>query len=100
MGTTTQRKVYSREFKISAVSMITEKGQRISEVVRNLGVNEQLLSKWKSRLQAKETGAFPGKGKLSPQEEEIRYLKKENARLSQERDILKKVAKYFLHDHG
>ena len=42
-----ERKTYDREFKLSAVKMITEGGMKLSEVSRDLGVNENSLHNWK-----------------------------------------------------
>ena len=100
MGTQKERKVYSKEFKESAVSMVSEQGHRVSEVARDLGISEPMLHNWKRALKDKEAGAFPGKGRLSPQEAEVQNLKKEIARLKEERDILKKAAKFFMNEHG
>jgi len=100
MGSLASRKVYSKEFKESSVRMVTEQGRKTSEVARDLGISEQMLHNWKRKLQDKKDNAFPGKGKLSPQEAEVRDLKKEIARLKEERDILKKAAKFFMNDHG
>jgi len=100
MGSHHERKVYSKEFKESAVRMVTEQGKRTSEVARDLGIREQMLHNWKRKLLDKSENAFPGKGKISPQEAEVRDLKKEIARLKEERDILKKAARFFMNDHG
>jgi transposase len=80
--------------------MITEQNRKVSEVARDLGISQQMLHTWKRTYQDKNDNAFPGKGKLSLQETEVRDLKKEIARLKEERDILKKAAKFFINDHG
>jgi transposase len=95
-----ERKVYSKEFKESAVRMVTEQGKKTSEVSRDLGISEQLLHKWKRQIKERQDNVFPGKGKLSPAEAEVRELQKEIARLKEERDILKKAAKFFMNEHG
>lgn len=95
-----ERKVYSKEFKESAVLMVTEQGKKTSEVSRDLGISEQLLHKWKRQIKERHDNVFPGKGKLSPAEAEVRELQKEIVRLKEERDILKKAAKFFINDHG
>jgi transposase-like protein len=46
-----------------------------------------MLHNWKRQIREKEDGAFPGKGKMSPQEAEVKALKKEIARLKEEHDI-------------
>ncbi len=89
------RRTFSREFKIEAVRLITEGGRTGAEVARELGINVNLLYAWKARHQEDVSGAFPGKGHLSAEQQELVQLRRENARLKEERDILKKAARYF-----
>ena len=89
------RRNHSREFKLEAVRQVVEGGRSISEVADGLGINRNLLTRWKSQLQSEGSVAFPGNGKLSAVEEENRRLRKELAIARQERDILKKAAAYF-----
>jgi transposase len=90
-----KRRTYTREFKIEAVKLITEQGYSIAEAARSLGLHETLLRSWKQTFQDDGDQAFPGKGNLSPFEEEIRRLRAENKRLLMERDILKKATAFF-----
>ena len=92
MGT---RKSYSKEFKVNAVRMTTEEGRRAAEVARDLGISYNMLLNWKRKLQEDHEDAFPGHGKLKSTEEYIRKLERENKRLKDERDILKKAAIFF-----
>ncbi len=92
---TRERKTYDREFKLSAVKMITEGGMKLSEVSRDLGINENSLHKWKKDYLSDQQNAFPGKGKMKPEEEELRRLEKELKRVKQENEILKKAIAYF-----
>jgi transposase len=87
MGAT--RRKFSREFKIEAVRMVTEGGQGIAETARQLGVNANMLGRWKKQLTENGEGAFPGKGRQGPLEEEVRRLQRELNRVRQERDFLK-----------
>lgn len=89
------RKVYSREFKLQALRMVTDKGLSIAEVSRQLGVTEGCLRNWKKAAEEQEDAAFPGPGKLSPADDELRRLRAEVHRLRAERDLLKKAAAYF-----
>jgi transposase len=89
------RKQYEREFKANAVRMVTERGRRLSEVARDLGINENMLWRWKRELSEEPEQAFPGKGHLQDKDEEIRQLRKELADVREERDILKKVVTIF-----
>ena len=94
MGT---RKTYSAEFKRQAVQLATQLDHTVDEIARDLGIGRSTLSNW-IRM-AKEHGelAFPGKGKarLTPEQEELKRLRKENELLRQERDILKSAAVWF-----
>ena len=93
-----KRKSYSREFKIEAVRLITEKGYSIAEASRNLGIDYSVLRRWKQQLADDPQHSFPGKGKLKAPEEQLRQLKRELERVTEERDILKKALAYFAED--
>lgn len=90
-----QRKKYAREFKIEAVRLVTGKDMTIAQVSKDLGVSPNVLGRWKRELQGDAMQAFPGKGHLKPEEEELRRLRREIAVLRQERDILKRAAAFF-----
>ena len=89
------RRTFTREYKLSAVKLVTEKGRSFSEAARSLGIATELLRRWKTTLQAEGPEAFPGHGNLPPAEDELRRLKAEVQRLKAERDILKKATALF-----
>jgi len=89
------RRKYDKEFKIQAVKLLLESGKTTKEVADNLGVCSGILTRWKREYREDAENAFPGMGKLKPEDEEMRKLKKENADLRQERDILKKALAIF-----
>jgi transposase len=89
------RKVYTAEFKLRAVKMITEQKLSVAEVARRLGVTENRLHDWKKTVAQKGAEAFPGSGHLTPVEEELRQLRADVKRLEAERDILKKATAFF-----
>ena len=89
------RRQYTKEFKVEAVRLIVEEGRRISDVARELGVGENLLSRWKKKYEEGKIDPSPGKGRLSPEDDELRQLRRENTRLRMERDILKKAVAIF-----
>ena len=60
------RKVYTPEFKLQAVKMITEQKLSVAEVARRLGVTENRLHDWKKAVANKGADAFPGSGHLTP----------------------------------
>jgi transposase len=92
------RRTFSREFKIEAVKLVTEKGLSIAEAARSLGLHENQLRTWKKALEEESNGeqpAFPGHGNRPALEDEIHRLRTENKRLIMERDILKKATALF-----
>jgi transposase len=89
---------YDREFKMEAVRMALEPGIRAKDVERRLGIGTGVLSRWKRQLNNDGLQAFPGKGHLKPEDEELRHLKRECERLRRERDILKKAVAIFSTD--
>ena len=86
---------YTKEFKVEAVRLVVEEGRPISEVVRELGIGENLLHRWKKKYEEGKVEPFPGKGRLIPEDDELRQLRRENKRLRMERDILKKAVAIF-----
>ena len=90
-----QRHNYTREFKAQAVGRIAAQGKSLAEVARELGLGESLLRSCKVALAAQGEQAFPGKGKLTAGDEELRRLRVENQQLRRERDILKKATAFF-----
>ena len=92
------RRTYDREFKLEAVQMASEPGITASEVESRLGIGQGVLSRWKRQLKNDGKQAFPGKGHLKPEDEELRRLRRECERLRRERDILKKAVAIFSTD--
>lgn len=84
------RRKHSREFKIEAVKQVIVHGRSVAEVAAGLGVNANMLSHWKTQLEAEGAVAFPGNGKASATDEEVRRLRRELATAQMERDISKK----------
>ena len=73
------RRQYEREFKVDAVRLVTEGGQRISDVARQVGVTPKMLSQWRAQLHRHATPeqAFVGPG--NDREAEVKQLKRRNA---------------------
>lgn len=87
-------KRYTQEFKVEAVGQVVEKGYRVADVAARLGVSQHSLYEWikERRLPAAERQA------QVIQSEEVRRLKAELRRVTEERDILKKATAYFARD--
>ena len=88
-GKTSKRRQYTAEFKHEAVRLVTEGGLSIAQVARDLGLDDNLVSRGEKEAQQNGQRAFPGQG--PPQDEELARLRRENDVLRQERDILKKA---------
>ena len=93
-----KRKVYTPEFKLQAIKMVTEQKLSVAEAARRLGVHESRLHEWKKAHLRDGAAAFPGPGHQTPAEAELRQLRAEVKRLTMERDILKKATAYFAKD--
>ena len=90
---------HTKEFKLEAIKLLSAGDKPVSELARELGVKRSLLYRWRDQLRAKGEIAFSGSGRpRNDQLSELAQLKKENAILREERDILKKAAAYFARD--
>lgn len=85
------RRQYSREFKEEAVSLLTEQGYSLTEASRALGIRPNMLSKWKQKFEAEQSGQLL----QSDERAELLKLRKENKRLKMEKEILKKASTFF-----
>ena len=90
-GENRKKKRFDREFKISAVKMVTEGGHKAAEVARSLGIHQNQLYLWKKKFSDKGDKAFPGKGHLT----ELAALRRQLREVEMERDILKKAVGIF-----
>ena len=90
-----QRRKFSREFKLEAVNLVRERDVSYAQAARDLDVNVNMLRRWAKEFGSDPKHAFPGLGRMKPEQLEIDRLRKEVARLRAERDILKKAAAYF-----
>lgn len=89
------RRQFSREFKLEALKLVEERGVSIRQAAQDLDVHENVLRKWVREHREQPEEAFPSNGKMSAQDADIARLRKENAKLKMERDLLKKAAAYF-----
>ena len=95
----TKRTTYTKEFKREAVRLLESGDTDGSALARELGIRRNMLYKWQKEIQDKGESAFAGPGrKPASQESELARLKRENQRLQEENEILKKAAAYFARD--
>lgn len=92
---TGKRRQFDAAFKAEAVRMVTEGGYSQAEAARQLGIEAKRISHWKKQLEQHGTKerAFPGHG--HEHDAELARLRRENAALRMERDVLKKAALIF-----
>lgn len=89
-------KRYTDEFKIEAVRQVTDRGYSVAEVADRLGVTTHSLYAWVNKFGSKDKA-----GKEAEEtQRELRRLKAELRRVTEERDILKKAAAYFAKESG
>jgi transposase len=89
------RKTYTTEFKMEAVRLYETSGKSASQIERELGIGAGNLWRWKRKYGADVEPDAPGPGGRATEQERIRELERENERLRQERDILKKAVAIF-----
>jgi transposase len=86
-----KRRKFTNEFRLEAVKLAESGQASVAQAARELGLHENVLRKW-----IKLYGKQPEGGRVTPDErEELLRLRRENRRLTMERDILKKAAKFF-----
>lgn len=93
-----RRRRYSKEFKSDAVAMVLHGGKSVKEVAEDLGLNRNLLSRWRrEELEGMDRSCDLPKGGMKPSdiEAENQQLRRELARIREQRDILKKAVGIF-----
>lgn len=90
------RQVYTREFREQAVELVTRDGLGIAEASRRLSLSPKTLTNWVRLAQSGEPpAAKTSRREVTEAEAELSRLRRENAELRMERDILKKASAYF-----
>lgn len=92
---TKERKQYSKEFKLDAISLVVDQGYSCKDAAASLEINQQMLGRWIKEARAEDGQAFRGNGKLTPDQQEIKKLKARVKELEMEREILKKATAFF-----
>lgn len=96
-----KRKSFSREFKVEAVRLLQRGEKPATDIARELGVRRNQLYRWQEEVTLRGELAFPGQGRpINDKDAEINRLKQELERVKEERDILKKAARYFARESG
>ena len=87
-----RRRKFSEEFKREAVNLTRQPNATVNQVARDIGVGASDLFRWRRELEASGK-AFPGSG--VPRDQEVMALKRELAKVKQERDFLRDAAAFF-----
>jgi transposase len=90
-----EKNVFTAEFKREALNLGETSGKPLAQIARDVGISDNTLHGWKQQMRTHGQDAFPGSGHQSPQEEELRRLRRENESLRQERDSFKKALALF-----
>lgn len=90
-----KRRVFDKEFKQRTVALINHGDKKVKEIALDLGVDPGDIYRWIREYKEDPKDSFPGKGKLKPEDEELRKLKRQLADVTEERDILKKAVAIF-----
>ena len=86
---------YSDEFRAEAVRLVRESGRPQKAIAAELGISTTCLRNWLSSTPDEKQSS---KGRVLSLEEEVRQLKRDNERLREEREILKKATAFFARD--
>ena len=93
------REIYSPQFKMEAVRLVRTSNKQVTQIARELGAPRQYLHTWvrqaEKRKGASAQDVFPGNGNLSASDAELAKLRKENAQLREDNEILKKATAFF-----
>jgi transposase len=89
------RRSFEKDFKLGAVKMVFEGGKSVREVAESLGISQNTLLHWKKNYLSDKLNSFPGKGYQKPEDAEKTMLRKELAKVTEQRDILKKAVAFF-----
>jgi len=90
-----KRQRFTAEFKREALRLLESSGKPAAVVARQLGIPRNRLYKWASDAERQGEQAFRGSGRPKASRDELAVLQRENARLKEENEILKKAAAYF-----
>ena len=90
-----KRQRFTKEFKLEALRLWQSSGRPAAAVARELGLRRNHLYKWQHEVETFGEASFPGKGGRAHSTDELSRLRRENARLREERDIFKKAAAFF-----
>lgn len=93
-----QRRSFTREFKIEAVKLMENSDKSQEQIARELDITTTMLYNWRKKYGIGESSSIENESQLTPEQLKIKQLELENARLREERDILKKATAFFANE--
>ena len=98
-----RRETYSPEFKAEAGQLVQRGGKEVAQIAREVGVARQQLYNWVRQAEKRKgqplSDVFPGNGNRTAEQAELERLRRENAQLKEDNEILKKATAFFAKHH-
>jgi transposase len=88
-------RTFDKDFKTNAVKLVLEGSRSMTKIANEIGISPNTLTNWKKEFLKDKENSFPGKGYQKPDDAELTKLRRQLARVTQERDILKKAIAVF-----
>ena len=88
-------RTFDKDFKVNSVKLVLEGSRSMTKIANELGISPNTLTNWKKEYLKDKDNSFPGKGYQKPDDAELTKLRRQLARVTQERDILKKAIAVF-----
>lgn len=93
-----KRATYSAAIKLETAQLVVDQGYTQEEAAKAMGVGKSTVSKWATQLKQERNGQSPAASPMTPEQIEIRELKKQIQRIELEKDILKKATALLMSD--
>lgn len=92
------RRTFSADFKLEAARLVVEQNYSTADAADAMGVGKSTMDRWVRQLKQEQQGVSPKASPMTPEQIEIRELKKKLARLEEHNDILKKATALLMSD--
>ncbi len=92
------RRTFSPEFKLEAAQLVVDQGYSVDEAAKAMNVSKSAMDKWVRQLKQERKGITPKASPLTPEQIEIRELKKRIAELEEHNEIIKKATALLMSD--
>ena len=93
-----RRAAYSAAIKLETAQLVVDQGYTQEDAAKAMGVGKSTVSKWVTQLKQERNGQPPTASPITPEQIEIRELKKQIQRIELEKDILKKATALLMSD--